>query len=173
MRRSRMLGLVVGLAIAVGMLGALGCSGGDEPASGGGGSAAPAAKPSTPAPTPPPAPAPTPEPEPEAIDLSAGDAKAGAATYGINCATCHGPSGDGDGPLSASLDPKPARHSDGDYMNGLSDEHLVRVIRDGGAAVGKSALMAPWGGVLSDADIANVVAFLRSVAVPPYPGSSN
>lgn len=120
----------------------------------------------------PPSEPPAAEPEVTTIDLAAGDAARGAAVYGESCATCHGPTGDGDGPLSATLDPKPARHSDGAYMNALSDEHLVRVIRDGGPAVGKSALMAPWGGLLSDAQIADVVAFLRSIADPPYPGSA-
>jgi mono/diheme cytochrome c family protein len=70
--------------------------------------------------------------------------------------------------MAQALDPKPARHSDGGFMNGLSDEYLVRVIRDGGAAVGKSPLMAPWGGTLSEAQVRDVVAFVRTLADPPY-----
>jgi cytochrome c553 len=70
--------------------------------------------------------------------------------------------------LAASLEPKPARHSDGAYMNALSNEYLFRVIKEGGAAVGKSPLMAPWAGALSDAQIRDVVAFVRSLAQPPY-----
>jgi mono/diheme cytochrome c family protein len=53
-------------------------------------------------------------------------------------------------------------------MNALSDEYLFRVIKEGGPAVGKSPLMAPWGGVLRDDQIRDVVAFLRSLADPPY-----
>jgi mono/diheme cytochrome c family protein len=34
----------------------------------------------------------------------------------------------------------------------------------GGAAVGKSPTMPPWGGALSDGDINNVVAFIRSLS---------
>jgi mono/diheme cytochrome c family protein len=71
--------------------------------------------------------------------------------------------------VAAGLDPKPARHTDGSYMNALSDEHLFRVIKEGGAAVGKSPLMAPWGGTLSDAQVHDLVAFTRSLADPPYP----
>ena len=103
-----------------------------------------------------------------ATGSTAGDAEAGAEIYATNCATCHGSEGGGDGPLSAALDPRPAAHDDGSYMNGLSDEYLAQVIREGGAAVGKSALMAPWRGMLSDQDIADVIAFIRTLADPPY-----
>ena len=54
-------------------------------------------------------------------------------------------------------------------MNALSDEHLFRVVREGGAAVGRSALMAPWPS-LSDQDVWDLVAFMRTLAVPAYPG---
>jgi mono/diheme cytochrome c family protein len=55
-------------------------------------------------------------------------------------------------------------------MNMLTDEHLFKVIKEGGASVGKSPLMAPWGGTLTDDQIRDVVAFLRSIAKPPYKG---
>ncbi|MEM7409256.1 MAG: cytochrome c [Myxococcota bacterium] len=105
-------------------------------------------------------------PAPESF--GGGDARAGAAHYRIYCATCHGETGCGDGPLSASLDPKPAKHCDGEYMNALSDDHLFTVVKEGGQAAGKSAQMAAWGGSLSDAQIIDVIAFMRSVADPPY-----
>ena len=53
-------------------------------------------------------------------------------------------------------------------MNALTDEYLIQVISEGGGAVGKSTLMAPWGGTLSDVQIRDIVAFLRSIAEPPY-----
>jgi len=34
--------------------------------------------------------------------------------------------------------------------------------------VGKSSMMAPLGGSLSDQQIRNVIAFIRSLADPPY-----
>jgi mono/diheme cytochrome c family protein len=82
--------------------------------------------------------------------------------------TCHGAEGNGDGPLAANLNPKPARHSDGNYMNPLTDDYLFKVIKLGGASVGKSPLMAPMGGMLSDPQIRNIIAFLRGLADPPY-----
>ena len=53
-------------------------------------------------------------------------------------------------------------------MNPLTDDYLFKVIKFGGAAVGKSPMMAPVGGLLSDQQIRNVIAFIRSLAKPPY-----
>ncbi|MCL4684912.1 c-type cytochrome [Myxococcota bacterium] len=99
------------------------------------------------------------------------DVAKGEQIYATYCGSCHGAGGAGDGPAAAALDPQPAKHTDGEYMNALTNEHLFKVIEKGGPAVGKSALMAPWGGTLSDAQIWDVVAFVRSLAVPPYEGS--
>jgi mono/diheme cytochrome c family protein len=96
------------------------------------------------------------------------DLAAGRADYQIFCASCHGPTGGGDGPVGQALDPKPARHSDGNYMNPLEDDYLFKVIKFGGSSVGKSPMMAPLGGSLSDPQIRNVIAFIRSLADPPY-----
>ncbi len=136
------------------------------------------AQPAAPAPTGAPAPppvavapaAPPAGAAPAAGANSAADPARGAASYLTLCASCHGPRGAGDGPTGQALDPRPARHDDGAYMNALSNEHLFRVIKEGGAAVGKSPLMTPWGGALSDAQIRDVVAHVRSLADPPYPG---
>ena len=105
-------------------------------------------------------------PETEAAGIP--DATRGAARYAALCASCHGARGGGDGPIAASLDPKPAAHSDGAIMNGLSDDYLFQVIVEGGPAVGKSPLMAPWGGTLSNDDVRDVIAFIRTLADPPY-----
>jgi len=102
----------------------------------------------------------------EMADTSSPNAERGRIHYLTFCASCHGARGGGDGPLSETLDPKPARHNDGDYMNPLSDEHLFSVIKLGGASVGKSPLMASWGGALTDPQIRDVVAFLRTLTAP-------
>ena len=116
----------------------------------------PLPEPAEPAPTPP-----EPAPVPEGLR---GDADEGAIMYGQFCAVCHGAGGKGDGPTAASLDPKPADHTDADYMGSLSDEQLYRVIQKGGAATGKSPLMAAWGGVLTDDQIRDLVAYLRRLS---------
>jgi mono/diheme cytochrome c family protein len=147
------------LALTLALVLALGCGAPEEkPAPAPAAAATPA--PAAPA-TPPPAAATAP---------AAGDVARGEATYQQLCASCHGPRGAGDGPAGQALEPKPAHHSDGAYMNALSNEHLFRVIKEGGAAVGKSPAMAPWGGTLDDARIRDVVAFVRSLADPPYTG---
>jgi mono/diheme cytochrome c family protein len=66
------------------------------------------------------------------------------------------------------MNPKPRDHTDGAYMNQLSDVHLIKVINEGGPAVGRSPLMPPWQGTLSEQQIRAVVVFLRTLAVPPY-----
>ena len=144
-------------ALLVLLLG-LGACGGDE-------APAPVIEPPAPAPAPEPAPtvpAPAPTPAPPEGDLR-GDAAAGARLYQQFCSLCHGPGGKGDGP-AAPKDPPPADHTDAEYMATLTDADLYQVIAHGGASVGKSALMAPWGGVLNDEQIRDLIAHLRSLS---------
>ena len=118
-------------------------------------------------------PAATPTPEPEPADNAAGAVPAavdeassiadGAQSYAIYCATCHGATGDADTPIAQALSPPPTRHDDGVYMRTLTDDYLFKVIKEGGVAVGKSPMMAPWGGSLSDEQIRAVVAFIRTL----------
>lgn len=109
-------------------------------------------------------------PPPVADESDAPVVRPAAEIYAANCASCHGAQGNGDGPASAGLQPTPAKHSDGVYMNALSNEHLAKVIKEGGAAVGKSGMMAPWGSSISDEEIKGLVAHLRSLANPAYDG---
>lgn len=64
---------------------------------------------------------------------------------------------------AAALNPKPRDLTDGAYMTKLSDQYLHDVISKGGPAMGKSPAMPPWNPTLKDADIQNVVAYLRSL----------
>jgi mono/diheme cytochrome c family protein len=105
---------------------------------------------------------------PMPAQAGSGDPVPGQVDYQLFCASCHGTTGDGDGPVAQALDPKPARHSDGTYMNALSHDDLFQIIKFGGQSVGKSPLMAPWGAALSDQQIENVIAFVRTLANPPY-----
>lgn len=101
---------------------------------------------------------------------ASGDANAGKQLYAQRCAPCHGVDGKANTPTAQALNPKPRDHTDGKYMNALSNAHLVKVIKKGGAAVGKSPIMPPQAD-LSEQQIQNIIAFVRSLAVPPYKGN--
>lgn len=108
------------------------------------------------------------EPEPEPLEP---DAERGAEIYALNCSSCHGASGRGDGPAGVALVPPPTNHTDGGYMNALGNDHLYEVVSEGGSAVGLSVLMAPWGAVLGEAKVWDVIAYMRTIAEPAYEGS--
>jgi len=99
-----------------------------------------------------------------------GDPKKGKAKYveNMRCSACHGDTGLGNGPAAVALNPKPRNFQDGAYMNPKPDEQLFKVIKQGGPAAGLSPLMAPFGSQLSDKEIWDVIAFIRSLAVPKY-----
>lgn len=99
-----------------------------------------------------------------AAPADAADAAAGKVKYQQFCSACHGAGGKGDGPAAASLRPKPRDHTNEKYMKTLSDGQIFKIIKVGGAAVGKAAMMPPWGAALKDADIHNIVAYIRSLA---------
>ena len=91
----------------------------------------------------------------------AADSAKGQEIYATYCATCHGATGLGDGVAAAALDPKPRDLSSAAILETYTDEYLVNVITNGGAAVGKSPMMTAWGGIISPGDIDSVVAHIR------------
>ena len=99
--------------------------------------------------------------------VGAGSVEAGGKLYQTRCSPCHGPDGKAATPTAQALNPKPRDHTDGAYMNQLSQEHLAKVIKNGGPAVGKSPIMPP-NSDLNDQQIDDIVAFVRTLAVPPY-----
>ena len=92
----------------------------------------------------------------------------GKKLYATYCSSCHGDSGKGDGPAARSLPAKPADHTAGATMNKLSDQFLIDIISKGGTSVGKSAFMPGWGGQLQEKQVRDLVAYVRSIADPPY-----
>ena len=101
---------------------------------------------------------------------AAGDVAAGQASYQTNCLSCHGPTGKGDGPVGAVLQPPPRDLSTADFKFDTdedgkpgTDADLKGVISKGAGAFGGNQMMAPWGGILSDEDIDNVIAYIRTL----------
>jgi len=96
--------------------------------------------------------------------LAKGDPARGKATFEQICAPCHGATGKGDGPASSALNPKPRNFTDTQYMSGLTDDYIMKIVKQGGQAVGKSPMMPAMGATLKEADIENVIAYVRSLA---------
>lgn len=92
-----------------------------------------------------------------------GNAKAGRQIHVNNCQRCHGPAGKGDGPAGKLLKTKPADWTNKQKMSGLSDDHIYKIIWGGGGSVGKSTLMPAFKDKLSDQQIRDVRAFIRSL----------
>jgi len=77
-----------------------------------------------------------------AAQAAGGDAKAQAQDIFKNrCTPCHGPTGKGDGPASAGLTPPPRNYGDPAWQKSVTDDQIEKVIKYGGAAVGKSPAM--------------------------------
>ena len=72
-------------------------------------------------------------------------------SYAARCASCHGPEGRGDGPLAASLAPRPRSFTD-DPVTAKSDAELRAIIIEGGAKHGLSALMPAHPDLAADDD---------------------
>lgn len=69
--------------------------------------------------------------------------EAARAIFSMRCAACHGTGGTGDGAAAAQLNPKPRNFKDTAWQTSVTDEHIEKIIRDGGPAVGKSPAMPP------------------------------
>jgi len=99
------------------------------------------------------------------------NANRGGRTYQQYCTPCHGQEGDGRGPRAKNegLQPPPRNHTNGFYMNMQSDVRLFKVIKHGGKANYLSHVMPQWKHVLSDKQILDIIAFIRTLAKdPPY-----
>lgn len=97
------------------------------------------------------------------IRFTDGDPQKGAPLYKRNCRGCHGADGRGG---AHTFMPHIANLTKKDYIEVLPDGYLYRVIAQGGAAVGKSAYMPAWQSKLSEQDIKDVIAHIRSL--PTY-----
>ena len=90
-----------------------------------------------------------------------GNAARGSDLHLENCANCHGYDGKAE-VIVMHMDEPPKDQSDPDYMNTLSDAFLYLAVCRGGEAVGRSLVMQGWGDVLSDQDIRDLIAHIRS-----------
>ncbi|MGB7621192.1 MAG: cytochrome c [Terriglobia bacterium] len=84
------------------------------------------------------------------------------------CVWCHADTTPAGPSNRSNLTPTPALINDGSVLNPMTDEYLKNMITLGGSAMGKSAMMPPWGRTLSQEDIRALIAYIRVVAQPPY-----
>ena len=83
--------------------------------------------------------------------------------FSTRCASCHGPKGKGDGPLAASLDPRPRDYSDAPWQKATPDDAIAAIITKGGAGVHQSPMMPPSPDLAADpATLAAMVKLVRS-----------
>lgn len=84
------------------------------------------------------------------------------------CVWCHADTTPAGPSNRTNVTPTPPLINDGTVFNALSDASLREITTLGGSAVGKSAMMPPYGGSLSQEDISDLIAYIRAVAVPEY-----
>jgi mono/diheme cytochrome c family protein len=82
----------------------------------------------------------------------------GAALFEQHCQRCH--RSDPVSPIVRGV-LESSRLTCESYLKRVTDEYLWLVIRDGGASVGLSETMLPWGDTLSDEERIDIIAFLR------------
>jgi cytochrome c oxidase cbb3-type subunit 3 len=92
----------------------------------------------------------------------------GKRVFNNNCVWCHADSTPAGPSNRSNLTPTPPLFTDGETFNSLSDDSMRNTITLGGSAMGKSAIMPPWGQTLTPDEIRAVLAYARAVAQPPY-----
>jgi mono/diheme cytochrome c family protein len=92
----------------------------------------------------------------------------GKRIFYAQCVWCHADATPAGPSNRSNLTPVPSLLNDGAVLNAQSDEYLQNIITLGGSALGKSAMMPPYGRVLSAEEIRSVIAFARAIAQPPY-----
>lgn len=83
--------------------------------------------------------------------------------YQTYCWQCHGMAGTGNGVNVRDMPVNPRDHTNRVTMSGLSDQRIFKAIKHGGASVASSPLMPAWNSVLTDAEIHELVSYLRTL----------
>jgi len=99
----------------------------------------------------------------DAVNPYEGDPDAiaeGQELYQQNCVSCHGPTGQGDGPAASALEPEPT-------VLGLdqsiqSDGYLAWRITEGGLMEPFRSVMPAWKGILNEDKVWKIIAYIRT-----------
>ncbi len=87
-----------------------------------------------------------------------GDPVQGKGSYERLCVTCHGVQGKGDGPAGSMMTPRPADFTN-QKIKSKPDAELIKSIQEGRP----STSMAAFKGQLTDAQIRDVLAYIRGL----------
>ncbi len=93
-----------------------------------------------------------------------GDVAKGGHFYQDNCATCHGEQGEGNGPRSSFISPKPRNFTAAEARQRLNRPALYAAVRDGL----RGTVMPAWGKVLGDQELADVAEYVFVTFVHPH-----
>jgi cbb3-type cytochrome c oxidase subunit III len=88
-----------------------------------------------------------------------GDTRRGRVIFKRACVACHGKDGTGRGVLAHLIHIAMIDLTVSENMKGMSDEELVKLIREG-----KGDYMPSWTGTLTDDEITDVAAYVRRLA---------
>jgi cbb3-type cytochrome c oxidase subunit III len=104
--------------------------------------------------------------EPVSVPAGQGAAVAGAALYvRYGCINCHGPNGLGGVPNPQSPDKTIPPLSGGDFRDEFNTDAKIAAVIRSGSVIGKAPIvsMPHWGGILSDQQIAELTAYLKTL----------
>jgi mono/diheme cytochrome c family protein len=95
------------------------------------------------------------------LPKTAATVERGAKVYADNCASCHGPAGDGDGPAASNLNPRPANLA---WLSRMPmsrwDPFMFWTVSEGGAPVGSA--MPGFKTSLSETDRWAVIGYIQA-----------
>ena len=104
--------------------------------------------------------------QPEAVPQGQGAAVAGAGLYiRYGCINCHGPNGLGGVPNPLSPDKTIPPLSGGDFRGEFNTDAKIAAVIRSGSVIGRAPIvsMPHWGGILSNQQIAQLIAYLKTL----------
>jgi len=85
--------------------------------------------------------------------------------FDFYCTQCHGFDGKGKGVnATKEIATTPRDFTNKVDMAKRTDDDIRTVIKGGGPSISKSALMPPWGKTISDADVEQLLTYIRAFA---------
>lgn len=91
--------------------------------------------------------------------------KKGETLFQANCAFCHGATGTGRNWIGSFMEPHPRDLTDPRFMSGMTRDRLAQAIREGLP----NTSMPAWKSVLSEQEIAQIIAYISRVFHPVRP----